>query len=151
MSKLDNRNKDLLELCRKQEKEIKELILKLAKMKEDNKTSAPSCEQLEGVERLTEKRIVQPSCTITGEIENKEYIYIKDKTLAVKKLFELEDIEEYLHIDLIIGGKALINGIFTKHYGFISGNNLQLEKARIYIPMYSVALPFYGPVGYGKT
>lgn len=27
----------------------------------------------------------------------------------------------------------------------------ELEKARIYIPMYGVALPFYGPVGYGKT
>lgn len=107
MSKLDNRNKDLLELCRKQEKEIKELTLKLSKMKEDNKISAPSCEQLEGMKRLTEKKIVQPSCDINGELESKEYIYIKDKTLAEKKLFELEDIEEKLGIDLITLFKAL--------------------------------------------
>ena len=115
MSKLDNRNKDLLELCRKQEKEIKELTLKLAKMEGDNKTSAPSCGQLEGMKRLTEKRTVQPSCDINGELESKKYIYIKVKGLAEKKLFELEDIEEKLGIDLITLFKALKNGFYVSN------------------------------------
>lgn len=53
------------------------------------------------IERLTEKRIIQPSCKINGELENREYIHIKDKSLAEKKLFELEDIEQELGIDLV--------------------------------------------------
>lgn len=51
--------------------------------------------------RLTEKRVIHPSCKINGELENREYIHIKDKNLAEKKLFELEDIEEQLGIDLV--------------------------------------------------
>lgn len=67
------------------------------------------------------------------------------------KLSTLEDLEEQLKIDFIIGGKAMLNGIYTKSYGFISGDLICLEKFRIYIPTYSVSLPFTGPVGYGKT
>ena len=82
------------------------------------------------------------------EIYDEEKLEFED---YYDKLKEYEDIEEKLNIVFIIGGKALLNGIITKHYGFIPGDCLQLEKARIYIPMYGVALPFYGPVGYGVT
>lgn len=99
------------------------------------------------MERITSKRKdgfyeLTPNNEIYGESNGIRLVQI---------VGQLEDIEENLHVNLIIGGNALINGIFTKDYGFISGNYLQLEKARINIPIYSVALPFNGPVGYGKT
>ena len=62
--------------------------------------------------RLTEKRVIHPSCKINGELENREYIHIKDKNLAEKKLFELEDIEEELGIDLVTLFKAR-NGFYA--------------------------------------
>jgi len=82
---------------------------------------------------------------------NKEIYGWENGIRLVQIIGAYEDVVEKLNIDLIIGGKALLNGIFTKDYGFIPGNNLQLEKARINIPIYSVALPFKGSVGYGVT
>ena len=64
--------------------------------------------------RLTEKRVIHPSCKVNGELENREYIHVKDKNLAEKKLFELEDIEDELGIDLAILFKALKQGFYFK-------------------------------------
>lgn len=70
---------------------------------------------------------------------------------AIDKLGQLEDGEEKLGIDLVIGVTALVNGIHTKQFGYVSGDSLVLEKYRIGIPSRSIALPFTGPAGYGKT
>lgn len=91
---------------------------------------------------------------LTEKINN--YYFSKDKIQGdhnkeINKLGQLEDIEEELDIDLIIGGKALINGIYTKQFGYISGDSLAIEKYRICIPSKSMSLPFVGRVGYGKT
>ena len=70
---------------------------------------------------------------------------------AIDKLGHLEDGEEKLGIDLVIGVTALVNGIYTQQFGYISGDSLVLGKYRIGIPSKSISLPFTGPAGYGKT
>lgn len=88
--------------------------------------------------------------------ENAYYEEKDDGTLitcgiAIDKLGLLEDGEEKLYIDLVIGVTALVNGIYTTQFGYISGDSLVLGKYRIGIPSKSISLPFTGPVGYGKT
>ena len=102
--------------------------------------------------RLTRKsgHIYRYNFDTKCDIATRELRSIETHNKIVDKLGQLEDIEEELKIDFIIGGKAMLNGIYTKTYGFISGEHICLEKFRIYIPMYSVSLPFEGPVGYGK-
>lgn len=60
--------------------------------------------------RLTEKRIIHPSCTTDGILESREYIHIENKDLAEKKLFELENIEDGLGVGLITFLKSLTPG-----------------------------------------
>ena len=90
---------------------------------------------------------------------NKDYITIdyfcprRDITYddCLLKLGKLEEFEEELGINLVIGGMALVNGIYTKQFGYVHGDSLILEKYRIGIPSKFISLPFVGPVGYGKT
>ena len=82
--------------------------------------------------------------------ENAYYDEKDDGTLitcgiAIDKLGLLEDGEEKLDIDLVIGVTALVNGIHTKLFGYISGDSLVLGKYRIGIPSKSISLPFTGP------
>ena len=51
--------------------------------------------------RLTERKKSYPSCDKKGNLARVDYIEIKDKKLAEEKLYQLEDIEEELGIDLI--------------------------------------------------
>lgn len=76
-------------------------------------------------------------------------VFTIEKDLKEKE--ELENGEEKLGIDLVIGVTALVNGVYTQQFGYISGDSLVLEKYRIGIPSRSIALPFTGPAGYGKT
>ena len=103
--------------------------------------------------RLTKKRgnIYQYNFDTNCDSETRELRSIETHNKIVDKLGQYEDIEEQLKIDFTIGGKAMLNGIYTKSYGFVEGDLICLKKFRIYIPTYSVSLPFEGPVGYGKS
>lgn len=86
------------------------------------------------------------------KLKNGNEIYGEEDGIRLVQIVgQHEDLEEKLKINFTIGGKAVLNGIYTKSYGFISGDHIYLGKFRIYIPTYSVHLPFEGPVGYGKT
>ena len=62
--------------------------------------------------RLTNRNIVLQSRSLTDTEE--EYKKHKKDDLEYRKLWELENIEEELGIDLIILSKALKNGIYEK-------------------------------------
>lgn len=63
------------------------------------------------MERLTEKAVVYPRCDKEGNITKVEFISIKDKDEAYKKLYQLEDLEDELGLDLITLFKALKYGV----------------------------------------
>lgn len=50
--------------------------------------------------RLTEQREIIKATTLDGKEIKVKYIHIEDKTLAEKKLFEFENIENELGVDL---------------------------------------------------
>lgn len=64
--------------------------------------------------RLTERKVCYPRCDNQGNLDEVEYIAIKDKKIAEEKLCQLEDIEDELGIDLITLFKALKNGFYVK-------------------------------------
>lgn len=59
------------------------------------------------VERLTERKTSYPSCDKKGNLEQVDYIKIKDKKLAEEKLVQLEDIEEELGMELKVYHKLM--------------------------------------------
>ena len=61
--------------------------------------------------RLTRKQKFVFTVGKNGEAKEREVIVIDDHKLAEEKLYQLEDIEEELGIDLITLFKALKNGI----------------------------------------
>ena len=89
-------------------------------------------------ERLTEKHIVDNiDCGYKVKKDTCEDGIIQgwNKTDAINKLGQLEDIEEELGIDLITLFKALTNGIFTsrktkhaRYYDSLFFNDLDLGK-----------------------
>lgn len=129
MDELDNRNKELLELCKKQEEKIKELTLKLASAENDNKISVPSYEQLEGMERLTDKKEnnvfkyyhLKPDITEDAKIQKWNYYD------AIRKLGQLEDIEEGLGISLITLFKAFKEGFVDCDNKYHHFTNLYID------------------------
>ena len=67
------------------------------------------------MERLTERKTSYPSRDKKGNLEQVDYIEIKDKKLAEEKLCLLEDIEDELGIDLLTLFKALNKGFYIKY------------------------------------
>lgn len=64
------------------------------------------------MERLTKKEGVITQTDKDGNITKNEFIEVKDKDEAYKKLCELENIEQELGIDLITLFKALKYGVY---------------------------------------
>lgn len=131
MDELDNRNKELLELCKKQEEKIKELTLKLASAEDDNKISVPSYEQLEGMKRLTRGYLsgnysaIEQKCDC---VKSGELGFYK----AINKLGQLEDIEEGLGISLITLFKTFKEGFVDCDNKYHHFTNLYIDDEEIF-------------------
>ena len=84
-------------------------------------------------------------------IDNEMAKMVSDLRNMLNEWQQYRAIEKELGIDLLVGGAALVNGIYTDQFGYVKGDSLVLEKYRIGIPSKSISLPFNGPAGYGKT
>ena len=69
--------------------------------------------------RLTRKEGVITQIDKDGNITKNDFIEVKDKDEAYRKLCQIEDIEQELGIDLITLFKAVMNGFWYKNkYGY---------------------------------
>lgn len=88
------------------------------------------------MERLTKKEGVITQIDKDGNITKKEFIEVKDKDEAYKKLYELEDIEQEIGIELTTLFKAVMNGFWCKNqYGYHQVDEyeyvIDLESSRL--------------------
>ena len=66
------------------------------------------------MKRLTRKEGVITQIDKDGNITKNNFIEVKDKDEAYKKLYQLEDIEDEIGIDLITLFKAYSNGFYVR-------------------------------------
>lgn len=80
------------------------------------------------MERLTKKEGVITQIDKDGNITKNDFIEVKYKDEAYKKLCQIEDIEQELGIDLITLYRALSRGIYYKedNHIFFTTNNIVL-------------------------
>ena len=105
------------------------------------------------MKRLTKKEGIITQIDKDGNITKNEFIEVKDKDEAYKKLCQLEDIEEEFGIDLITLFKAVMNGFWYKNqYGYHQVDDyeyvIDLESSRL-IQLYEDSEVFYFE-DYGK-
>ena len=88
------------------------------------------------MERLTKKEGVITQIDKDGNIIKNDFIEVKDKDEAYKKLCQIEDIEQEFGIDLITLFKAVMNGFWYKNkYGYHQADDyeyvIDLESNRL--------------------
>lgn len=100
--------------------------------------------------RLTKEYDVITAIDKDGTETHSKSIDVKDRYLADKKLFEIENIEEELGIDLVTLFKALKNGVFIKECQIVFKT---VDLLRIGNEFYLVVLYAgnYHLKDYGKT
>ena len=96
------------------------------------------------VTRLTERKVCYPRCDNQGNLDEVEYIDIKDKKMAEEKLCQLEDIEEELGIDFLLLDKICQKGVYCykrsiKDFDSISkrlGDIIHIQNSDIHIDFF---------------
>ena len=80
------------------------------------------------MDRITEVIVTYPQCDKKGNLTKVEALHFKDVDEAYKKLYQLENLEEELGIDLITLFKALKYGV----YYYTSQNQLTHDYVWLY-------------------
>ena len=93
------------------------------------------------MERVTEKRVIYPVCRKGETPEKREFIYIKNKVYAEKKLFALENIEQEFGVSLV----KLLN---AKKVYYMTWNNdctgfVIAETHRLFINLTNRTIEFF--------